>query len=123
MLSLTGGVRVYACSEAVDMRKGFDGLAILVREVLRRDPLSGHLFVFFGRRWDRAKVLWWTPTGYVLVHKRLERGRFVLPRLVEAGATRVEIEAAELVALLEGIDLRRAKRVPRWHPPEERGRV
>jgi len=102
------------------MRKGFDALGCLVRDVLREDPLSGHLFVFFGRRFDRAKVLFWSPTGYVIVHKRLERGRFVLPRQVQEGQERLEIDSSELSALLDGIDLRKARRVPRWEPRGER---
>ncbi len=114
MLTLPSSLRVYAAIEPVDLRKGFDALSIVVRARLARDPLSGALFVFFNRRFDRAKVLVWTPSGWCLVYKRLEKGRFYLPRAVAAGATEITIEAAELVALLDGIDLRDVRRPRRW---------
>ncbi len=114
MLTLPSSLRVYAAVEPVDLRKGFDALAIAVRSQLGHDPLSGSLFVFFNRRFDRAKILVWTPSGWCLVYKRLEKGRFHLPREVSLGARALTIEAAELVALLDGIDLRNVKRPPRW---------
>ncbi len=119
MLSLPPTLRVYASTAPVDLRKGFDGLSVLVRNVLSQDPLSGHLFLFFNRRADRAKVLFWSRSGMCLFYKRLDRGRFHLPQL-DGGAARIEMEAAELQLLLEGIDLRGAKRRPRWIPPAER---
>ena len=114
MLTLPSSLRVYAAVEPVDLRKGFDALAILVRSRLAQDPLSGSLFVFFNRSFDRAKVLVWTPSGWCLVYKRLEKGRFHLPRAIAAGAIEVTIDAAELVALLDGIDLRGVRRPDRW---------
>ena len=117
MIGLPPTVRVYAAAEPVDLRKGFDALATVVREVLVADPLSGQLFLFFNRRANRAKVLFFTRTGYCLIYKRLEKGRFHLPRVV-AGARRLELDAAELALLLEGIDLRTARRVPSWRPSE-----
>jgi len=92
----------------------------VVREVIAENPLSGHLFAFFNRRADAAKILFWTRSGYTLVHKRLEKGRFALPRLPATGARRVEMEAAQLTLLLEGIDLRGARHRPRWEPIEHR---
>lgn len=115
MIALPATVRVYAAPAPVDLRKGFDTLALVVRDVLALDPLSGHLFLFFNRRANRAKVLFFTATGYYLIYKRLEHGRFRLPRVV-AGATRLEIDAAELALMLEGVDLRHAPRTPRWAP-------
>jgi transposase len=115
MLSLPPTVRVYASAAPVDLRKGFDGLGQQVRNVWSQDPLSGHLFLFFNRRGDRAKVLFWTHTGFCIFYKRLEKGRFHLPRTVERGAP-LELEVAELQLLLEGIDLRGATRRPRWTP-------
>lgn len=114
MLTLPSSLRVYAAVEPVDLRKGFDALAIAVRSQLGHDPLSGSLFVFFNRRFDRAKILVWTPSGWCLVYKRLEKGRFHLPREVSLGHRALSIDAAELVALLDGIDLRDVKRPPRW---------
>ena len=114
MLTLPPAVRIYVAVEPVDIRRSFDGLSAAVREVLRQDPLSGHLFVFRNRRGDRLKILFWDRSGYGLFYKRLERGTFQLP--VESTSTHVEMEAAELALMLEGIDLRGARRRPRWDP-------
>ncbi|MCW5979639.1 MAG: IS66 family insertion sequence element accessory protein TnpB [Bryobacteraceae bacterium] len=95
------------------MRCGFDRLAERAGKVIGEDPLSGHLFVFRSRRGDRLKILFWDRDGYVLWYKRLEAGVFKLPRL-EAGARSVELRASELAMLLDGIDMSRLKRVPRY---------
>jgi transposase len=116
VLSLPPTVRVYAATEPCDLRKGFDALACVVRQVVQADPLSGHLFVFFNRRANRAKVLFWTPSGFCLVYKRLELGRFHLPRPAAPGEHRLEMDATDLALILEGIDLRGARRRPRWAP-------
>jgi transposase len=100
MLSLPPAVRVFLSAAAVDGRLGIDGLAALVRDAFGLDPLSGHLFVFRNRRGDRARVLYWDRSGFWLLQKRLERGVFRFPSSAEA---RVEVEAAELALLLEGI--------------------
>jgi transposase len=115
VLTLPPAVRIFVAVEPVDMRRGFDGLSAAVREILLHDPLSGHLFAFRNRRGDRLKVLFWDRSGYCLFYKRLERGTFHLP-VAEGRATHVEMEAAELALMLEGIDLRGAKRRPRWEP-------
>jgi transposase len=94
-------VRVFVASMPVDLRRSFDSLAGCTEELLHQDPLSGHLFVFRNRQADRVKILYWDRTGYCLWYKRLEKGTFRLP----SGAGGVEISAAELVLLLEGIDL------------------
>lgn len=67
MLTLPPGVRVFAATERVDGRKGIDGLAALVRSQLAEDPLTGSMYVFFTRRADRVRVLYWDRDGYVLV--------------------------------------------------------
>lgn len=113
MLTLPSTVRVYMASEPVDMRKSFDGLSAATREVLQEDPMSGHLFVFVNRSSDIVKVLFWDRSGWCVIAKRLERGQFRFPK-AEAGAKSVEVEAAELSLVLEGIDLRGARRRPRW---------
>jgi hypothetical protein len=66
------GVRIYLCTAAVDMRKGFDSLAALVREHLKHDPLSGHLFLFIGRDKDRLKILYWDSDGFAVWYKRVK---------------------------------------------------
>jgi transposase len=116
MLTLPPTVRVYLAVEPLDLRKNFDGLAAATREVIEQDPLSGHLFVFLNRRGDRVKVLMWDRNGFCLLYKRLERGVFRIPRPALDGAGHVELEAAEFGLMLEGIDLRGARRRPRWVP-------
>jgi len=114
VLTLPASVRIYVAAEAVDLRRGFDGLAAATRSVIREDPLSGHLFVFTNRRRNRVKVLVWDRTGYLLLYKRLERGTFHLPLQPEEGSRHVELDAAELGLMLEGVDLRGAGRRKRW---------
>jgi transposase len=111
VLSLPPTVRILLATQPADMRRGFDGLAALVRDVLRDDPLSGHLFVFRNRRGDRCKILYWDRSGFVLWYKRLERGTFRFPK---GEATQVEVDAVELSLLLEGIDLAGARRRVRF---------
>ena len=105
--------RIWLATEATDMRCGFDRLAERVRAVIGQDPLSGHLFLFRSRRGDRLKILHWDQDGFVLWYKRLEVGVFKLPR-VSAGARSLELRASELAMVLDGIDLSRLKRVPRY---------
>ena len=109
-------VRVYLCTSPTDMRKGFDTLAALVRDGLGHDPLSGHLFLFVGRRRDRLKLLYWDRDGLALWYKRLEKGTFRLPA-TKPETTSVELKASELAMLLEGIDLRSIKRRARFQRP------
>lgn len=113
ILNLPPSVRLFVCVEATDMRKSFDGLAALVEHVLEHDPLSGHLFCFFNRRGDRCKILWYDHSGYALYCKRLERGRFRVPE-AKPGVRSLPMRAAELALILEGIDLRGAKRRRVW---------
>ena len=75
MLSLPRSVRVWVATEPVHMGKAHDGLAALVKQEFGDDPFSGNLYVFLGKRRDRCKVLWWERGGFVIVYKRLERGR------------------------------------------------
>jgi len=114
VLTLPPGARVFVATGRVDGRKGIDGLSALVRSQFAEDPLSGTMFVFFSRRADRVRVLYWDRDGYVLVNKRLEKGFYRLPWSAEQG--RVVIEAAELLLVLEGIELRGASRRARWSP-------
>ena len=119
MLSLGPGVQVVLATEPVDLRRGHDGLVTLVRSLWRADPYSGTLFVFFGRRRDRVKILFFSAGGFVLYYKRLERGRFCMPHVPEA-ASQVVLDAASLAMLLDGVDLRAIKRAPRWEPARAR---
>jgi len=99
---LPHGVRMYVAVEPVDLRKSFDGLAALTRDILKQDPVSGHLFVFRNREGHRAKVLFWDRTGFVLWYKRLEGARFRFP--VVQGEC-LEVDAMQLTLLLDGIEL------------------
>ena len=103
MIPVPAGVRVWLAAGHTDMRKGFDGLAMLVQETLKRDPHDGQLFVFRGKRGDLIKLLWHDGQGMCLFAKRLERGRFIWPATVGEAVT---ITAAQLGYLLEGIDWR-----------------
>lgn len=114
MIHLPGSVRVYLCLTACDMRKSFDSLAALVRSQMELDPLGGHLYVFWSRRKDRVKILYWDRDGFAVWAKRLEEGTYALP-FCESGELRREITAQELAALLSGIDLNQAKRRKRYN--------
>ncbi len=115
MLTLSPGVRVFLATEPVDLRRGHDGLCALVRSRYDRDPYDGSLFVFVGRRGDRIKVLYWDRGGFMLLYKRLERGRFKIPP-VPTNATSVALDAASLAMLLDGVDLASVRRVAAWKP-------
>jgi len=105
--------RIWLAVEAMDMRCGFDRLAERVKAVINQDPLSGHLFVFRSRRGERLKILTWDRDGYMLWYKRLEAGVFKLPRIKE-GAHSMELRPSELAMILDGIDMTKLKRVPRY---------
>ena len=114
MLTLPPSVRVFLCLTPADMRRSLDGLAAMTREILREDPLSGHLFVYFNRRRDRVKILLWDRSGLALYYKRLEKGTFRLSAFEDPDSPRAEIESAELALILEGIELASARRRPRF---------
>jgi len=114
MLSFPTGLRIWLALRPTDMRKSFDTLAELVRQQLMADPLSGQLFVFRNKRADRIKLLYWDDDGFVIVYKRLEKGIFRFPCADGAG---LEIRAADLQMLLDGVDLESVKRQPRYRRP------
>src|SRR5262245_26566247 len=104
MILPTGPVHVFVATRPVDSRKGMGGRAALVKEQLRIDPFSGAVYVFRAKRADRVKLIFWDGTGMVLVSKRLEDGKFRWPGVADAI---MRLSAAELQALLEGLDWRR----------------
>jgi transposase len=116
MLSLPPAVRIFLAIEPTRMHLSFDRLAALARDVIQQDPLSGHLFVFRNRDGDKVKILGWDRSGFCLWYKRLERGVFHLPPAI---ASHVELDAAELLLLLDGIDLAQAPRRARFIPRRE----
>lgn len=105
--------RIWLAAEPTDMRCGFDRLAERVKVVMGQDPLDNGLFVFRSRSGDRLKILMWDRDGFVLWYKRLEVGVFKLPRLKEESRS-VELRASELAMILDGIDMTKLKRVPRY---------
>ena len=114
MLNLSELVRIYVCLAPMDMRKGFDSLAAVVREGLGYDPLSGHLFVFRSRRGDRVKLLWWERDGLTLYYRRLEKGTFRFPTTNDPEARSIEVSSQELSLMLWGIDPASVKRQLRY---------
>jgi transposase len=114
MLTLPPSVRIWCATTPTDLRRGFDGLAALVRSQLQADPLSGHLFVFFNRRADRLKILYWDRDGLCIWYKRLERGRFHFPA---ADAASLELTPGQLQMILDGVDVERVRRYKRYHKP------
>lgn len=113
-----GTVRVLVATRPVDFRKGAEGLAALVREALGADPFSGVIYVFRAKRADRVKLLFWDGTGVVLVAKRLEAGAFRWPRIRDGT---IRLTAAQLQALLEGLDWRRVHEPRRTVAPAAAG--
>ena len=95
-------VQVWLATTPVDMRKGFDSLAEVVRSFLAHDPLSGNLFVFRNKRSERLKILWWDESGLAIYYKRLEHGEFQFPR---ANTPSVQIRREQLVRLLSGLSI------------------
>ena len=110
MIPVPAGVRVWIAAGVTDMRKGFDGLSVLVQEKLKQDASGGHVFVFSGKRGDLVKLYWHDGHGACLFAKRLERGRFIWPA---TDGEAVTITAAQLGYLLEGIDWRQPLRTYR----------
>lgn len=108
-----GWPRILLYQKPADMRHGFDRLAELVRTHLQEDPLCASLFVFRSRCGGRLKILYWDRDGYALWYKRLEQGVFRFPKVAQDGA-KVMLRPSELAMLLEGIDLRSVKRLPRF---------
>ena len=112
MFGLGLATKIYIASEAVDMRKGFEGLFGLVRDHLGQNPLSGHLFLFSNRTRTRLKALVWDGSGLWVCAKRLEKGRFRWP---EAGTARsVVMRPEELAMLINGMDLAHARPRKNW---------
>jgi len=113
MIHLGPATRVFLAAGPTDMRKGFDGLADLVRHRLECNPLDGHLYVFCNKRKNRLKVLYWDGSGLWSCNKRLEKGRFSWPELNDTTA-RITLAHEELNLLLGGIELERTRRKDWW---------
>lgn len=122
MLTLPTSLRVFAHRFATDMRKSFDGLCGIIEAQLGQTVESGHLFLFFNRRRDRVKVMYFAGDGIVILYKKLEAGTFETPRGWREGrdddvssmSHGIEMRASDLALILEGIDLASVKRRKRW---------
>jgi transposase len=109
MITLAPGTKVFLACRPVDLRNGFDGLAAKVGQMIGADPFSGRLFLFRGKRGDYLKALYWDGTGLCLFAKRLEKGRFVWPPIVDGAVT---LTPAQLAVLIEAMDWRRTVAPP-----------
>jgi transposase len=116
VFNLSPSLRIFVCTKPVDMRRSFDGLFGLVQTLLQQDPLSGHLFLFRSGRGNFIKIFWWDQDGWAIFAKRLEVGTFRFPdvRFVDGRYEPIEIERADLMMLLEGIDTDSVKRLKRY---------
>jgi len=108
LIAVPAGVRIHLALGATDMRKSFDGLALLVQETLRLDPFGGHIFVFRGKRADRVKILFYNQNGMCVFAKRLDQGRFTWPSTQPSpdGTASIMLTPAQLSMLLEGLEWR-----------------
>jgi hypothetical protein len=113
MFSISSHHRYYLYGGVADMRCTFDGLSGLVRQYMKRDPLSGDVYIFVNRRRNQIRLLVWDRSGFVLYAKRLERGTFELPHQMEGAPSRA-VGWEELVMILEGVSLRSIQRRKRF---------
>ena len=111
MLSFPSAVKIYLCKEPTDMRRSFDSLAMMVREIIKQNPLSGYLFVFRNKRGNCIKLLYWDRDGYAIWYKRLEKGTFNVSVDITEDC---RLEHHQLSMMLEGIEFAKMKRKKRF---------
>lgn len=114
MVNFPAGVKLFVALDPVDMRKGFNALAAIVQHQLQLDPLGGDIVLFVNKRGNLMKLLFFDRTGWAYLYKRLERGTFQLPDAQQPG--KLQIDPGQLAMILEGIDLKSAKRRKRYQP-------
>jgi transposase len=116
MLMSLAAPSVFAYTKPADMRKSFSGLVGIIEQELKQTVESGHLFLFFNRRRNSVKVLYFVGDGLVIFYKRLELGTFEMPQALQAadGAAGIEMRLSELTLILEGIELSSVRRRKRW---------
>src|SRR5664279_3938099 len=112
MLGLSANLRYFLCCSAIDMRNGFDGLAGIVRNHLKKDPISGDVFIFLNKTRTHIKLLYWDGDGFALFYKRLERGRY--DRCTDVNELSKEMKREELLMLLEGLSYGKMRRKKRF---------
>ena len=113
MLNFSHATRVFLCTSPVDMRKSFRGLCLLAESLLGQDPAGGHWFVFLNRRADRLKLLGWDGRAFWIWYMHLQAGTFQSPAH-DGNAEHIEIDVTQLSLIINGIDLKTAKRRVRW---------
>ncbi len=120
MFNLSNTTKIFVCTKPVDMRRSFNGLYALTQTMMQQDPFSGHLFLFKSRRGDFLKIFFWDRDGFAIFAKRLEVGSFQFPevRFVDGSYEPVEIERAQFLLMLEGIDTNSIKRHKRYRRPQ-----
>ena len=111
MIPISSAVRVWIATGHTDMRRGMQGLSLQVQEHLGRDPFGGDVFVFRGKSGSLIKAIWHDGIGLSLYSKRLERGRFIWPAAKDGA---IQLSAAQMAFLLEGIDWRNPQHS--WRP-------
>lgn len=114
MLSFSGSLKILVALEPIDMRKGFNGLYGLVSTKLNEDPRNGSLYVFTNRKHTRLKLLYFDGTGLWLLNKRLEKGTFSWPKIIESSQSKLKLTPEAFVMLTDGVDLRGGKLRP-WY--------
>ena len=107
------GLRIFVCTAAIKMNFSFDSLMGLAQRIFDQDPLAGHLFLFFNRKRDRMKILFWDVDGFCIWYKRLEVGVFQLPAAT-GGQQGLELNCSQLHRILSGLDLRNGRRRKRY---------
>jgi len=111
MLGLSANLRYFMCCALIDMRNGFDGLSGIVRNHLKKDPISGDVFIFLNKTRTHIKILYWDGDGFALFYKRLGRGRYSL--MAHNGASK-QIKREELMVLLEGLSYSKMSQKKRY---------
>lgn len=109
MWHFSSELKVYVSENAVDFRKSINGLTMLVADEIKQNPQSGHLYLFHNQARNKIKGLYWDTNGFVLIYKRLERGRFCFYRNNQGV---VEITSQQLTWLLAGLDFMRMSQFP-----------
>jgi transposase len=113
MIQLRDDIKIYVSTQAIDARKSIDGLCTLVVDHFKENPQCGNLFIFFNKSRDKVKILWWDANGFVVHYKRLEKHRFVVPKL--KGMDKLEISQNQLHGLLAGLDFMLMRHFPDIH--------
>ncbi|HSN48653.1 MAG TPA: IS66 family insertion sequence element accessory protein TnpB [Flavobacterium sp.] len=111
MLGLSANLRYFLCCSTIDIRNGFDGLSGIVRNHLKKDPISGDVFIFLNKTRTHIKLLYWDGDGFALFYKRLERGRYAFTP--DNGPSK-QMKREELLMLLEGLSFGKMDKKKRY---------